>query len=328
MSKKRGNGQGTVYKVGDTYRAQVTRYEAGRRLTASRSGFRTKRDALEWCALNGRKAGFDSQKTFSDIWDEWSSIHLNTISYKKAVDYRRVYEESKRLHGKRFADLRVADFQSVADQKETYYGRKLFKTVYSLMSAYAIRNGYASVNYAELIELPPLIQPNKKAFSEEEVDLLWKHYEKEHDIFSGGALIMIYTGMRWGEISTIDPCDIHIEEGYMMGGIKTEAGRAGEILIVDRIKSVVAEIMIPKNRIAEYTSEGFRKGYNKVQAELGIDRHTVHECRHTTATMLALEGVHPATISAIMRHTNYSQTMQYTHVNRDEKLRNLSKILV
>ena len=137
---------------------------------------------------------------------------------------------------------------------------------------------------------------------------------------------MIYTGMRWGEISTIDPANIHLQEGYLTGGIKTDAGRAGDIILIKRIRPIVEDLMLPENRIGMVTAEGFRKGYNRMQAEAGIPRHTVHECRHTTATMLAAEGVQPAIISAIMRHTNYQMTMNYTHPQRAEMQTSLDKL--
>lgn len=325
--KKRGNGQGTAYKVGKTYRGQVTRYVAGRRLTASQSGFATKREALEWCALNGVAPLNEPYRTFDDVYSEWSALHYPTISEKKATDYKRVYTNSTELYDKRIKDLQVSDFQSVVNQqKETYYCRKLFKSVYSMMSDYAIRCGYITNNVAELITLPTMQKPNKRAFTTQEIDSLWEWYTEHHDLFSGSALIMIYTGMRYGEISTINPVNIHLQEGYMTGGIKTEAGKTGDILITDRIKPLIADILLPTNRVAEYTAEGFRHGYNRMQESAGISRHTVHECRHTTATLLAEKAVHPAVIASIMRHTNYAQTMEYTHVSRAEKLSRLNNI--
>jgi integrase len=193
-----------------------------------------------------------------------------------------------------------------------------------MMSEYAIRNGYATVNYAELIELPPMEKPSKHPFTEQEISLLWDYYEKQNDLFSASALIMIYTGMRYGEISTIHPDDIHLEDGYLTGGIKTDAGKQGEILLIPKIKPLVEQVLIPINKLSNYTAEGFRKGFNRMQADAGIPRHTVHECRHTTATLLAVNGVHPSVISEIMRHTNYSQTMEYTHVPLSVKMDSLS----
>ncbi|MFR8294834.1 MAG: hypothetical protein ACLVAU_11750 [Ruminococcus sp.] len=36
---------------------------------------------------------------------------------------------------------------------------------------------------------------------------------------------MIYTGFRIGEVFTILKENVHLDEGYIIGGIKTEAGK-------------------------------------------------------------------------------------------------------
>ncbi len=327
-AKVRGNGQGTVYKDGKYWRAQVTRYEFGERATKSKSGFLSKTDALRWCALNADFADSGICPTFERVFVEWAAAHYPTISPKKQDQYDRVLDRSSRIAKRKFNELTVRHFQSVInEQKATYSVRKIFKCVFNMMSVYAIRNGWTSVNYAELVELPAQEKPQKRPFAADEVKRIWAYWSQTHNMYAGACLIMIYTGMRWGEISTIRPENIHVDDGYLLGGIKTELGKSGEILLIDRIRPIVREIMLPVNRISKLSSEGFRKGYNAMQEAAGVERHTVHECRHTTATMLALEGVQAAIISEIMRHTSYAQTLEYTHVTRDVKLAELSKIV-
>jgi len=327
-NKSRGNGQGTVYKDGKYWRAQVTHYEGGDRATKSKSGFKSKTEALRWCALNADFADAGICPTFERVFAEWSAAHYPTISAKKQQQYDHVLDASGKIAKRKFNELTVRHFQMVVnEQKETHAVRKLFKNVYSMMSVYAIRNGWATVNYAELVELPPEPTPDKHPFTVDEVKRVSDYWEKTHNMYAGACLIMIYTGMRWGEISTIRPENIHLEDGYLTGGIKTTAGKAGEIILIDQIRPIIAEVMLPVNRVGKVTSEGFRKMYNQMLDAAGVPRHTVHECRHTTATLLALQGVQPAIISAIMRHTSYAQTMDYTHIPRAAKLEELAKIV-
>lgn len=326
---KRGNGQGCAIKTGKTYRAVLNHYEDGKRYQKTKRGFKTKRAALEWCAANSTWASTDCAVTFSDVYKEWAAAHYPTISDKRQKQYTHVYDVSKSLHDKRMKDLGVRHFQAILNtQKNTNATRKMFRQVYSMMSDYAIRAGYISTNYAKLCELPPETKPIKRAFTEAEIKKMEKLYAETKDLAAGAALIMIYTGMRWGEISTIKPSNIHLDDGYIIGGIKTDAGKHGEIVLIDHIKPIIKDLMIPTNRIGKLSSEGFRKAYNAMQEKLGIDRHTVHECRHTTATILAQLGVHPAIISDIMRHTSYSQTMDYTHTQLDDKISGLEKMVV
>lgn len=326
MATKRGNGQGSVFKYKNGYRAQLTHYENGVRYTKTKSGFKTKRSALEWCVMNASFARNMTSPTFSALYKEWSTTHYQNITAKKIQQYQHVYDESVPLHKMRFADIGVRHFQAVMDaQKNTYAVRKIFKSVYSMMSDYAMRCGYVTTNYARLCVVPSAEKPNKRAFTMDEIEKLWDEWNANVDPIAGTALIMIYTGMRWGEISTIKPENIYLNDGYMLGGIKTETSKQGEILIVDAIKPIVQTLMLPNNLISVMSTEGFRATFDALQERLGIQRHTVHECRHTTATILASLGVQPAIISEIMRHSSYAQTMAYTHVSREEKLNNLSK---
>lgn len=47
----------------------------------------------------------------------------------------------------------------------------------------------------------------------------------------------------------------------------------------------------------------------------------------TMEELAAKAGVQPAIISGIMRHTSYAQTMDYTHVGREEKLKAITSTL-
>lgn len=325
---KRGNGQGTAIKTGKTYRAVLKHYENGKLYQKTKRGFKTKKAALEWCALNSSWAVTDAAISFKDVYKEWSAAHYPTISNKRQQQYKHVFEVSKSLHDLRMKDIGVRHFQAVLNtQKNTHATRKMFRQVYSMMSDYAIRAGYISTNYAKLCELPPETKPIKRAFTAGEIAKMEKLYAETKNLAAGAALIMIYTGMRWGEISTVKPENIHLDEGYLIGGIKTEAGKHGEIVLIDHIKPIVSELMIPVNRIGKINTEPFRHAYNAMQDELGIPRHTVHECRHTTATLLAKAGVQPAIITDIMRHTSYAQTMDYTHTGREDKTSGMSKIV-
>ena len=325
---KRGNGQGCAIKTGKTYRAVLNHYEDGKRYQKTKRGFKTRKAALEWCAANNEWATYAGSPTFADVYREWSASHFPTISDKRQQQYKHVYDVAISLHDKLMRDLGVRHYQAIINaQKNTYDTRKMYRQVFSMMSDYAIRAGYIATNYAKLCELPPESKPIKRAFTEAEIAKMEKLYATTKDLAAGAALIMIYTGMRWGEISTISPTNIFIDDGYLIGGIKTDAGKHGEIMLIEHVRPIVQDLMLPVNRIGKLSSEGFRKAYNKMQDDLGIPRHTVHECRHTTATILAQKGIQPAVITEIMRHTSYAQTMDYTHIQRDDKLAGLDKMV-
>ena len=86
-----------------------------------------------------------------------------------------------------------------------------------------------------LLDLTNYKKPEKDAFTDAEVDALWHDYlgmeangtignDLKHP-FTGYILIMIYCGLRFGELSTIRIENIDLDAREMMGGIKSELSK-------------------------------------------------------------------------------------------------------
>ena len=325
---KRGNGQGTILReTNGTYTAVATSYATGERKTKKKRGFVRKRDAAVWLASVNWAMPDSVAVTFKELYEEWSPMYFATVSKKRASIMRSVYARCTRLYNMRWIDIGVRHMQMlINEQPETYYPRRDMKVLFSLMGQYAIVSGYADKDFSSALKLPPKTPPHKEPFSLEEVDMLWKDYEKTNDPYTGAALVMIYTGMRYGELVGASPELVHLPDGYMMGGAKTEAGRTGEIILVPIIRPLVKRLVVDGG-LPCVSDTAFRKHFNRAISRAGTRPHTIHECRHTTATVLAHAGVQPAIISDVMRHSSYTQTMAYTHVGREEKLKAVTSAL-
>lgn len=66
-------------------------------------------------------------------------------------------------------------------------------------------------------------------------------------------LILIYTGMRVGELLDIKIENVHLEEKYMRGGSKTEAGKDRVIPLHNRILPLVKNGMMMLSRLVVNT---------------------------------------------------------------------------
>lgn len=325
---KRANGRGSIVRdnVRRTYTAVMTSYATGKRLTKSRRGFKTKREAETWLKTVTFALPNVRPVTVAELWAEWSPTYLPQVSAKRAAIMRGAYAKCSALYSMRWVDVGVRHMQALINQQETYYPARDLKTLFSLLSQYAMVSGYADRDFTTALKLPPMVAPHKEAFSPEEIDLLWADYSRTSDPYTGAALVMIYTGMRVGELTQATPDLVHLAEGYMLGGRKTEAGMEGEIILVPVIRPLVRRLVV-EGELPRVSDTAFRKHYERALARAGTRPHTIHECRHTTATALALAGVQPAIISAVMRHSSYAQTMQYTHVGRAAKLEAVTRTL-
>lgn len=160
---------------------------------------------------------------------------------------------------------------------------------------------------------------------------------------------MIYTGFRLGELLSIKKSDIHLEEGYIVGGEKTEAGKNRIVPIPPNIPEIkdflVSRIEQAKGeRAFSMNDRDFRDNvfYASI-VELGmISAHreknrwvfddknhlTPHSTRHTFASLSAAAGMHPENLQKIIGHANYSTTAEiYIHQDIETLKSEMSKLM-
>lgn len=144
--------------------------------------------------------------------------------------------------------------------------------------------------------------------------------------FTDTILIMIYTGFRVGELLDLKTENIKLEEGIMIGGLKTEAGKDRIIPIHNKILPLIKNLYNPKNEFFIINSKGQQMKYSNYRREkfdvvmkkLGMN-HSPHECRHTFATLMSNADANSVAITKIMGHENYGLTKKvYTHKDVEE----------
>lgn len=326
--RTRGNGQGSAFKLPNgKWRAQVS-FVSGmeKKVSKTKSGFKTKKEALAYIPklLN---APLSHEITLAKVYDDWSRTHYEGLSHSKTQSYEIAWKRCKTIQHRNMSTLKLVDLQQVVDaEASTYYTRKDMKMLLSQVFRYAMQNDYVTKNYAEFIGLPAFEKPNKDAFSDDEIDKFWEDYSAGNK-FTGYILVMIYTGMRYGEISTVLKENIHLSEQYMIGGIKSVAGKNRIIAIKDSILSIVTEIYGQCNKVLlEISEDDFYGLFKGTLARLGVRPLTPHCCRHTFATLMANANIAPAIIKEAAGHKNYSTTLDYTHIKLRELLNAVNKL--
>ena len=319
--KSRGNGTGSVYQEANgMWTACVSKYVGDKRYRRVKKGFSKKKDAL--AALYSLSFDPDfgdvSKITFKELYDQWSREHYDRISDSKMTAYKIAYNRCESLYLRRWTDIRLSEFQAVVDARPSYYTARDVKQLCTQMGEFAIRHEYAEKNRATHVILPTLEKKEKAAFAEDEIKALWKDYEEGHS-FTAYALVMIYTGMRYGEMSTIKKENVHLDEEkpYLTGGIKSEAGRNRVIPIAAKILPLVRDMYDRGDtKLCEMREDEFRKEFDAMTSRAKVRPLKPHACRHTFCTELARMNVAPAVIQALAGHAKYSTTLGYTHIQQ------------
>lgn len=319
-NKKRGNGQGTARKRGNYWQSEVTFYVNGNRITRTKSGFRTKKEALEYCKILSNNT--DAPLKVSELYNMWSKKHYANISDKKSKDYERAWNRLVNIAHKKITDVRYDELQSIIDGLSGYYSKKELRTVLHGIYTFAKKINQSITDLSELLDIGTKPEPTKQAFTKEQVQMMWDHVNEIP--FLKYPLVMIYTGMRPGELFNVTYDMIEFDKNQIIGaGIKTKKGRNTPIAFPNKIKDLLKDY----ESITDKTRWQFVEEYKIALEQAGIDYLPPNCCRHTTATVLAELNVSPAIVKEIMRHTNAKTAIEnYTHISAETKIQTLEQL--
>ena len=335
--KKRGNGQGTVYKMpSGTWAAEITlgyyMQDGKRKRKKSRKyGFRTKKEAVEYIATLKQSPKKEKFITMFQLWELFQT-KKETLSKSKRTAYNIAW---KKIHAeieyRQIDELTVPELQAITDKYGTsYYTKRDIKNLLSHLYQIAIRDDYTDKNRAQFIQLPELQSQEREVMTKQEIELLWNDYQKEPSAITAQMLTMLYTGIRPGELLTIKVENINLDEQYMIGGIKTTKGKNRKIIIPDKIKPLLSWLMETgkKGLIAYYPSDvEFYDAWKQKRSQLNIrDVITPYCCRHTYITRLTTLKVSPAMLQELAGHEDYDTTLEYTHLSIAERLQEVNRL--
>ncbi len=325
--RRRGNGQGTSVKRGKYWTSVAIvgwrwdntdpDHPVKRRVTRTKGGFKTKSDALDYIPIlrNEKPKGPTTLESLYTIWKDNSMVKL---SKSKQTAYHIAYNKIKEILYCDIATLTIGQLQTLSNEKApSYYTRKDIKTLLSHLYDMAVAQGDAPTNLAEFIELPTLDEKEQTPFDANEQNSLWKDYAAGNR-FTGYILLMIYTGMMPGELFDARKDMVDFSAHTIIGcGKKTKKRKQTPLVICDIIEPVLHDLIenTPGDKLLRINRDNFYFTFRETLSRCGCRPLTPYSCRHTTATALALQDIPPSVIQEVMRHTKFSTTQRYIHVN-------------
>ena len=328
---KRANGTGTVYKL----QGRRTRPWVAAKNKVVIGYYAKKTDALEALEhLSGKDLTNRYNMTFAEVFElynwtfkqvykAWKDEHFRDIGAKGIESYERAYDVFEPLHDRKFRELRTADYQIVIDKysDKSHSLLSKFKQLATQMSQWGIRQELITTNFASFIKLPENVKKEKEIFSEEDIQKL----EADGSQAAKLTLMMVYTGMRIGELFGLRTENVH--ETYVIGGEKTEAGRNRIIPIRSEGRKYFAEFkerakgeLLISGYAGQKVIANFRKrDYYPLLERLGISKKTPHATRHTFASWAVANNIKPELLQKMLGHADYSTTANiYEHFDIDQ----------
>lgn len=346
------NGYGSVTKLSGNrrkpYLARVTLgwttdQETGK-TTQNRvpiGTFKTKKEALQALAEYGANP-YDIQNsnlTLAELYQKWTEAYFPTLeSESSARTITAAWRYCHILYGMRVKDLRARHIKGIMEDgyiiqdRGKNAGQKVhaspgtkarIKSMFNLMLDYALEYELVDKNFARTFELSDDIikekEENRRShipFSEDELQVLWDNVGTVK--YVDWILIQCYTGWRPQEMGRLRLEDISLEELYVTGGMKTDAGKNRMVPIHSRIADLVrknyekaqalnSEFLLndpdsPKGGI-NITYDKYAGRFFKVMEALPFNQeHRPHDPRNTFVTRMKKAGVDPLVVKRLVGH--------------------------
>lgn len=275
-------------------------------------------------ALEGRKSVYvPVKKTVGTLLDEYLSARQSQLKPKTYEDYAWGVKVVKDEIGNR--DLKALTPNDVASLIATLQSRGLKtwsikKILTPLIGALkvAMREGWISSNPADRLlphEKPKADQKDMRVLTPVEIEVLLGHASS--DRWKALFALLAFTGLRISEALALTWDDI-TPDAVVVRASKTEAG-VREVMLISRVARMLTKLRLAQPAGTRYvfaTREGQPVSRRAALVALraaeksgGLPRYTLHELRHTFASMLIAQGETVALVADQMGHANPSVTL-------------------
>ena len=294
---------------------------------------KTRKEGLEMLAEYHRDpSAMENTTTFAEVYDMLMKKKEGTVSISSMRGYQVAFKDASRLHDMKMADIRTKHLQDILDTKKSRSSKVLLKNTYMLMFTLAEQHDIVTKNYASFLEVGKSEDSKKDVYTDKEIELLWEY---QGNLFVDVTLILLYTGMRIGELLEVDMANIHLDEQYLIGGSKTDAGKNRIIALADKIMPIVKRLygdgskpslVMNEEKNKAYTYNSFVHPWSDRMEALGINRK-LHEARHTCISNLYKTDARPELIKRQVGHSHSNVTEKvYLHVDAQQLLEVVNKL--
>lgn len=265
------------------------------------------------------------QVTLAELYYRWLPAHTtNTNPSQSSLEsYSNSFKHLQALHYEPIQNLKYADYQKIIDSMRksglSYSSCKKVRSLISLLEKYAVKIELINKCYAPLLSIGKnkAVRPHHP-FSRQKINLLWVHCDEPG---VDTVLILLYTGMRVGEMLALQKTDVNIRQGYIQITKSKTVSGIRTLPIHHRIAPLIASRMksLGPNLVSD--SEGSPYDYSRycilwreVMHSINADGHTTHDCRHTVATLLDNAGANETAKRRVLGHAGGDVTERvYTH---------------
>lgn len=266
--------------------------------------------------------------TFEQVYNLW--LKNKDINKGTLTNYETQFKRSRKLHKIEIKNINGILLQDIFYSLDlTNSTLRVLRSFWSMIFDFAILNDMCNKNYAKYLktrtnEKGKKVSNRERAITYDELEILWNNLNNtETDNFKiiDIVLILCYTGLRIGELLKVKRKNIHLKDYYFeVEKSKTNAG-VRKVPIADKIFELFKNRYFSKDKFLwqrkdglEYDYDSFDNHFRILFRDLGLSYHTIHDTRHTFATLLSDNVADKDAIIKMIGHSNYKITSEvYVH---------------
>lgn len=317
------------------FQAEAYDKKTGRRL---RRTFKTISGARQWrsdaiAAIRRGELTTDLGPTLQEAVDEWlAGARLGHVTNRSGDPYKpaaiRVYERALRLHvlptlgPLRLREIRHPDMQKLADGlvADGLAPATVVGAITPMRAVYrrAVTRGIATANPTRGLELPAVRSKPRRYLSPAQADAFVSRLAGTTRTMWATAL---YAGLRRGELAALQWNDVDLAAGVIrvrrgwdaVEGEITPKSHHGRRNVP--IPALLRDVLVEHRMWTGGLGRVF--GHNRAVRRMAesVDELTLHEARHTYASLMIAAGVNAKALSTFMGHANIGVTLDlYGHL--------------
>ena len=346
----------SVKKTGSVWSFRISSgidFRTGKRKQIYRSGFKTKREALDEMnklqtqIMTGEFSELNKTlfKEYIQSWlDDTYRYEVQTSSFEVAEIIVRVhlipYFNSMPLAKITAYDIDHLYTQKLNDGLANATVRKMHNVLSKSLQK-AVKWGLMKKSPVKDASPPTVHKKTKQIWTVEEAKAFLEVCEQENELVP--FLLAIFTGMRRGEVLALrwnnvdlEKGVIHVEEslsrtktkGLFIKDVKTSHSKR-EVFISASVMDVLAKyrlkqknnplgLVIPSQSGGYLEPRNLLRKYKALIKKAKVSEIPFHNLRHTHATMLMRMGENPKVVSERLGHSRVGITLDiYSHTNEE-----------
>lgn len=329
---RRANGKGSVsyYRKKKLFQVRISVIENGILKRKSLGYYKGRREAQKVLEeYNVSPYDIDSNTiTFKNLYDIFYKTKKDNIAHSTKNNYRFNFNHCQSIAHLLIKEIKTPHLQDLINRLGISTGsKKQLKGFLSMLFDYAVQMEYITINRAKYIKIEKHKPVREKSiFTDKEIKRLWEHQEL---YFVKVILLMLYTGLRIGEVSNIRKENIDFVNRIIRNtGNKTEKSKHRIIPIHSDILAIIEELYNISHtdylicveasvKNEPIHKETIRRNFKKVMISLGM-KHIPHDTRRTLASILDKNKISETVIMDIMGHANFKTTKDYYIINGEK----------